>query len=251
MSILETQTPNSQTRALDPSEDPLLYFTKVFVRFLQLVFEKRPTGDLRWLEDEQATEITIIDESPVSRDRIEASPIIVTQRSEIGFADLAMDSMADIDLRTGIKTRTDLIPGNMFIHCISKNRVEASKIGWLVLTAIKRWRTVLQRAGFHQVGTGLRLTPPTPPGALVSPEPTPEMRAVTCICPFTFRWTEDLIPLDAPLAREIQLKLFGRVHPTDAENKAKNAGIMSVRGVPILGTTVPIDDQGIELEVKG
>ena len=211
----------SGPKIIDPHEDPLVHLTRVILRFLQIAFSEREKGDYRWVgspdggEDEALTEVTITDESPIANTRIEAMPCIVTQRSEVGFANLTMDGVSNLRIRTGEKETRDIIPGAMFIHTIARNRVEASRLGWTVMTLLRRYRAVLAKGtGFTSVGRGLagevlRLMPPTPPGSLVAPEPMPEMRAVTCICPFTFDWVETEIPLNAPKSRAMRLKLFG------------------------------------------
>lgn len=243
---------SSAPKIVDPNEDPLFHFTRVFLKFFQTIFSEREAGDFRWVgteeggEDDKHSEISITDESPLPRERSEATPCIVTQRAEVMFADLTMDSMRHVDHRTGSKTRIDLIPGSMLIHCLSKNRVEASRLAWIVTTAIKRWRVLLQRAGFHQVGQGLRIGPPTPPGGLVSPEPAPELRMVTVMCPFTFRWSEEEMPLDAPKAQEYQLRLYGQIDSVGAK-KTTNPGIPTWLGVPNGVTMVPLDNVSVDL----
>jgi hypothetical protein len=177
-------------------------------------------------------------------------PVLVTQRAEISFSEMALDNLKDLDWHTGTKTLEDILPGLFFIHCLSRNKTEAGRLGWTVFTACKRWRGILQRSGMHQFGLGLRLSPPVPAGSLVSPEPSSEMRVVTVSAPFAFRWTEKEIPLDAPKAREIQVKIFGQAL-LETLSIRKNTVLYGTRGVPIeQEPLVPLDSEELSIEVR-
>ncbi len=201
-------------------EEPLFYFTRVFLLFLQGLFEQFPTGSYRWSNDEKLSEIAILAEVPIPRENVDKIPTIVVMRGPAQFANLALDQMRDVNLRTGEKVRSDLISATMSINCLAKNDVEAQRIAWIVATHLRRFQTTLQRTGMHKVGDELQVGPVSPPGALVSGEAEPELFLVTVFSPFHFMWKETVTPLNAPLLRGIEARLQTALLPQAATTTA-------------------------------
>ena len=52
----DLSTPTGPPQPQGPGEDPLLHFTKIFVRFLQLVFATFEKGSYQWSQDLELTE---------------------------------------------------------------------------------------------------------------------------------------------------------------------------------------------------
>jgi len=197
-------------------EEPLFYFTRVYLLFLQGLFEQMPSGSYRWQQDEKLSEISITDQVPLPRENVDKIPAIVTMRGPANFANLSLDQMRNIDLRTGAKERTDLVSATMSINVIAKNDVEAQRIAWIVARHIRTFKTTLQRCGMHKVGDELQLGPISPPGALVSGEAEAELFMVTVYSPFHFQWTELVTPLNAPVLRSIETRLQSALLPQAA-----------------------------------
>lgn len=209
-------------------EDPLFHFTRLFVSFLQGLFKQFPNGDYKWSEDEQLSEIVITDQVPVPRDRIEQRPAIVTMRGPVQFGNMSLDQVRNVDARNGMKERTDLVACTMSLNCIAKQGLEAQRLGWLVMSSIRNFKTLLQRGGLHKVGDEVSVGPESTPGTMVSPEPDPEMVMVTVQAPCFFQWTVQMTPLDAVNLREIEMHM--NVQPILVKTELRPP---TVRGMPI------------------
>lgn len=230
-------------------EDPYLYFTKIYLTYLQGLFRQFQPGSWKWSEDQDSTEIMITDQSPVPRDRIEERPAIITMRGPAQFAGMTLDQLQSVDRRTGTRQHTDLITCTMTLNCIAKNGLEAQRLGWIVQRhiGIANGKRLLQRYGIFKVYDNIGCSGETPPGSLVAPEPTPEMIMVVVTSPFAFQWTERTTPLDAPTFEAAELHMQTNLHPLPLEQElTKNREIETykkiptIRGVPIKGTPIPI-----------
>ena len=80
-------------------EDPLFHYTRIYLLFLQGLFQQFPEGSYRWSDDERLSEIVITDQVPIPRERVEQRPAIVAMRGPTQFANLS--------LRTGRKLSWD------------------------------------------------------------------------------------------------------------------------------------------------
>jgi hypothetical protein len=188
-------------------EEPLYHFTRIYLLFLQGLFRQFPEGSYRWSDDERLSEIAVTDQVPIPKDRIEQRPHIVTMRGPAQFARLTLDQMQGINQHTGMKRRTDLVSCTMTLCCISKLGPESQRIAWIVMTHIRRFKELLQRAGMHQVGEDVSIGPESPPGSMVEGEPDSEFVMVPVHSPFFFQWTEEVTPADALMLRGIEVHL--------------------------------------------
>lgn len=187
-------------------EEPLYYCTRVFLTFLQGLFEQFPEGSYRWSDDEKLSEIAITDQVPIPRARVDQKPQIVTMRGPAQFANLSLDQMRKLNPQSGEKERTDLVSCTMTINVIAKNGVECQRIAWIAARHLRTFKTMIQRHGLHQIGDQISVGPESPPGSFVT-EPDPEWVMVSVYSPFHFQWTETVRPLTAPLLRSMELRL--------------------------------------------
>lgn len=187
-------------------EEPLYYCTRIFLTFMQSLFEQFPEGSYRWSDDEKLSEVAITDQVPIPRARVEQKPQIVTMRGPAQFANLSLDQLRKLNPRTGEKERTDLVSCTMTINVIAKNGVECQRIAWTAMRHLRTFKTLIQRHGLHQIGDQLSMGPESPPGSFVT-EPDPEWVMISVYAPFHFQWTETVRPLDAPLLRSMELRL--------------------------------------------
>src|SRR6185369_10035149 len=137
-------------------------------------------------------EITITDQAPFPRDRLEQRPAIITMRGQAQYANLSLDNMRSRDWRTGDKERTDLVACTMSLVVVAKLDAEAQKIAWYLMRHLRTFKEMLQRNGrFHKIGDEISISPVSPPtGAVISGEGTQEFTMVTVLSPFFFQWTE-------------------------------------------------------------
>ncbi len=214
-------------------EEPLYFFTRVFLLFLQGLFEQFPTGSYKWSTDEKLREIDIHDQVPIPKERVEQKPQIVTMRGPARFANLSLDKMRSLDSHTGEKERTDLVSCTMTLNVVAKNGVEAQRIAWIVGRHIVTFRSSLQRAGMHTVGDVVEVGTESPPGSFVI-EPDPEFVICSVFCPFHFQWTEKSRPIDQALLRGIDAKLKTALLPdaaTTTEGSVKARAILRTPGI--------------------
>lgn len=211
-------------------EEPLYYRTRVYLLFLQGLFEDFPEGSYKWSNDEELTEIAITDQAPIPRQVIERRPAIVTMRGPAQFANLTLDQMRKIDTRTGAKERTDIVACTMTVNCIAKLGVEAQRIGWIVMRHLRTFKGMIQKYGnITKVGDEVTIGPESPPGAMVSGEVDPAWSMVTVHSPFFFQWTEVDTPNSVRL-RGIELRLQSAMLPlatTDTQAAAEYRAALS------------------------
>jgi hypothetical protein len=212
-------------------EQPLVYTTRVFLTFLQGLFEQFPEGSYRWSEDERLSEIAITDQVPIPKNRVEQKPQIVTMRGPAQFANLSLDQMRTVNSRTGEKERTDLVSCTMTINVIAKNDVECDRIAWIVMRHIRTFKVMIQRHGLHKIGDDLMISPPSPPGAFVE-EADPAFVLISVQSPFYFQWTERVRPLDAPLLRSMEARLQSALLPLAATTTAGSVEARAAYSVP-------------------
>lgn len=215
-------------------EEPLFYFTRLYVIFLQRLFKQMPEGSYRWCEDENLSEICITGQTPVPRERVEQRPAIVVMRGPAQYANLTLDQMRKVDASTGMKERTDLVACTFSVNCISKNGPEATRIGGVVMHNTRTFKTMLQRYGFHKIGDDATINPESPPGSIVSGEVDPEFTMTTVQVPFFFQWTVRDTP-SAHKLRAVEMDLKSALLPyasTTEGNKEFRAALSppTIRG---------------------
>jgi len=227
-------------------EDPLFHYTRIYLLFLQGLFQQFPSGCYRWSPSEDDTEIMITDQAPIPRDRIEQRPAIVTMRGPAQYANISLDQMRNVDSQTGMKERTDLVACTMTLNCMAKVGIEAQRIAWIVMRHIRTFKTLIQKSGFHKIGDNLSVGPESPAGSLVQPEPDSELVNVVVQSPFFFQWTERVTPTDAPLVQNIEAHMrAGTLPPAAISTKVWERDVQAnrptIRGRPVEGRSVPID----------
>jgi len=233
-------------------EEPLYFFTRVYLLFLQGLFKQFPEGSYRWSDDEKLSEITITDQAPIPKDRVEQRPAIITLRGPAQWGNISLDNIEKVDARTGKRRHTDLVSCTMTLNVVAKLGLEAQRIGWIVFTNLRRFNRLLQReGGMHQVGNQVSIGNESPPGAFVQPEADSEMVMVTVQSPFFFKWSEEITPLDAPRAH-IEAHIKAVLAPPDTTGVRQQTVLRqpTIRGVPVGGTSIPLDPSVLNQTVK-
>lgn len=184
-------------------EDPLFYYTRVFCRFLQVVFSGFDRGYYRWTPDELSTEITITDQAPIGREVVEARPSIVLSRGPASTSNIAIDQLQSTTLGGDRRVHTDLISSTMTYNVMSKEGLEAQRIAWQCARFTRAYKRSLTRAGLHRVGEDIQIGSESPPGALVSPESDNEVTLVSVSVPFYFQDFWAVEPVDKNLLTQV------------------------------------------------
>lgn len=185
-------------------EDPLAHWTRVFTRFLQVVFATFEKGAYRWNLDQQNTDIIITGEATVDRQVVEKRPAIIVQRGGAAWGNVSMDQFLGFDAIPGRRKHTDLISGSVTYNCLSSEGIEAGRVAWIACYATRVLKRTLMKAGLHRVGEELSVGPESAPGTFVPGDPK-EITMVSVMVPFWFQDSWSVEPVDKTLLNEISL----------------------------------------------
>lgn len=199
-------------------EDPLLGYTRLFVKFLQLVFASFEKGSYQWSDDEATSDIVIQGEGTVAKEVVEKRPAVVVARGPVAFTNVSLDQFAGplLDPKTGRLTRnldldgnrrhTDLISASMTYNCLSREGLEAQRLAWTCAYATRALKRQLMKAGLHRVGEEIQVGSESPPGSVVQPDSS-EILMVSVSVPIFFQQTWSVGPADKTLLTKVGLAL--------------------------------------------
>ncbi len=199
-------TTRSRRVSLERGDNPLLYAQKLYVRFLQGLFNFNEDGKLHWEPEEERTEIVIRAEAPLDLKTVGKRPAITVVMGPTQFQGLGIDQMMYMDLRTERRVHADLVSGHMVIYCLSETDVVAQWIAHLVVSGTLANRRLLEGSGgFHQIARpATSQNSPSPPGGLVTGDPK-GLVMVQVNIPFSFQWTWSAEPTAPARARSIDM----------------------------------------------
>jgi hypothetical protein len=146
------------------------FIKDAYLTFLRDFFTSMPRGQGLFHfsgNEDAASELHITDQAAVLKTILEKRPSLVIQRGALGWGNLGLDQRKDLNLRDSREVHSDMLTGTMTIHCISRVDLEAERLAWNVLFAIKSLKAELQKRGIFEVGREGQLGTVTPPGALV------------------------------------------------------------------------------------
>lgn len=129
----------------------LNFIKRTTVEFLQIVFSKKKSGTLRYMDDEELTEIKIADQYAYQLEATDTRPAIIATRGPVSWGASGINSMQTMDLRTNTSTNTDFLVGSVSLSCISRVGIEAENIAADVFSLIKYFKPTLMKFGFLNV----------------------------------------------------------------------------------------------------
>jgi hypothetical protein len=189
------------------SEDQLAFYTNVFIKFLQLIFNRFEPGNYRWSEDPNNTEILITDQSPIAMEAVQKKPHFVVMRGAAGNAGLALDLFSGGDSFSGRRDYTDLVAATVTVNALSMEGREAQRLAATARHFIQAFRRDIMRGGkVHWIGP-LSVGPESPPGSIVTGGSTPGVIAVTLTVPFYYQDFWSVEPVDNLLLKAIDLRV--------------------------------------------
>ena len=203
-------------------EDPLTHYTRVFVRFLQVLFQTFEKGAYHWDPDDKSSDITISDQSTIRAEEVEKRPAIVVSRGPLALTNVSMDQFSgpilqkdaqgkeyfkpNLDLKTGARRHTDLSSCTMTYNCLSREGLEAQRIAWICGYFTRALKRTLLKAGMHRVGEEIQFGSESSPGSIVQPDPN-EIVMVSVSVPFYFQDSWSVEPVDKLLLKHVELAL--------------------------------------------
>lgn len=167
-------------------------------------FKPEEVVNFPWLynNDPSSTRIFIDAGSVDTYEPKDARPGIFIDRSSMVFQKLAINNMADIDMKTGISKFYCMGGGQVSIDCISSNRGESSTLGDIVATHI------LMSDDIFRAALGFRDMSPVTLGA-TQPWEKDDRTFVTRV---TSEFTYDMSWQVDPLAKRLE-RIFTEVNP--------------------------------------
>jgi hypothetical protein len=231
-------------------EDPLTHYTRVFVRFLQVLFETFEKGAYHWDVDEKNSEIVISDQATIRKEDVEKRPAILVSRGPLALTNVSMDQFAgpvlqrdadgqpmfkpNNDPKTGSRRHTDLSSCTMTYNCLSREGLEAQRLAWICGYFTRSLKRTLLRAGMHRVGEEVQFGSESSPGSIVSPDPN-EIVMVSVSVPFYFQDTWSVEAADKLLLKHVALALRSEGEEAPAEVPIQGP---SIYGQPLSVTKV-------------
>lgn len=208
------------------SGSPLQHAIRSYLAFLQSLFgELKGTDKDNWSysEDDKETRINIGSQTPMDASQVASRPAIIVSSQGVDATGGIIGTLDDLDPLTGRLTYLEMFRSSLGVYAISREPTEAHNIAWFI--AESTWalhRTLMSNAGFHQIGFGIRVGPPLPPGSLVGGDLRGPLVAAPLIVPFTFLRRTSVTPINVPKLNHINLRL-----------RASGAAILAPRpGVP-------------------
>lgn len=198
-------------------EDPLFYFTQVFVRFLQSIFGSFEKGSYKWLDGED-TDIVIADQGQYARVVAEKRPAIICMRGPASWSNVSMDQLKGFDINTGVRSHTDLISCTMVYQCLAPEGLEAQRVAWIACYLTRALKRHLLRAGLHRVGENIEVGAETD-AEHGTPDSKPSSILVPVTVPFFFQDSWEVAPVDNLLLKALDLKLTSEANYPAPEGK--------------------------------
>lgn len=186
---------------------PLRHVRVLFIRFVQGLFAAAPEGCYRWDEDEQLSEIIIVNESRIDPEIINKRPGITFTRGPVSFYSMGIDDLMSYEADISKKTKGVLIPGTMTINCVSRVPQEAEDLAWVVAEHLWLLRDLLMKAGFFEIGRQPQIGSPSPAGSIVSNDQGDEFTVVAVSIPYQFPRTSAVTPLGKRIVGSIENRL--------------------------------------------
>ena len=194
-----SSTHNRQKLNSGRDEDPIIFAMRLYVQFLQGLFNQVPIGTFHWEPDLETTEIVIRGEAPLDLSVVGKRPAITVVVGPVQYQGLGMDNMLSFNPKDGKRVRTDLMSSIFSVYCLAESDIIASRLGHIVshFTRLKQ-RLLESPGGFYSIARPAPSTnAPSPPGQLVMGDPK-GLVMVQVNIPFTLQWTWSTTPTQNP-----------------------------------------------------
>lgn len=196
---------------MGPGEDPGVYALRLYVQYLQGLFNWLPVGTFHWEPDEEISEIVIRAQAPLNTEVVGKRPAITVVMGPYQYMNIGIDNLLSMDSRTGARIRTDLMSGHLVVYCIANNDIVAMRLGHLVAHHTRVNQRLLESAGgFHAIARPAPMVnAPSPPGQLVMGD-SEQLIMVQVNIPFQFQWTWGTSPKQPTQFRSLDLVTASR-----------------------------------------
>lgn len=212
--------------ALGRGEDPVVYALRLYVQYLQGLFNFMPDGSFKWDPDKEISEIVIRAQAPLDLKTVGKRPAITVVMGPYNFSNLGIDNLLTYNPRTGNRVRTDLIAGHLVVYCIANSDILAMRLAHIVSHHTRVNQRLLEsEGGFHSIARPApTVNSPSPPGQLVMGDPGQLIMTQVNI-PYQIQWTWETTPKQSPQLRSLDLITSSRraseyeyEEPTDVQS---------------------------------
>ena len=213
MSTSHAQTPI--THGIE--NNPHLYALRLYVSFLQGLFNQLDHGTFKWLAEPDKSEIAIVTQAPINPELVGRKPVIVVLEGPYQGMGLGINNLQHYDALKGITRRTDLESSSFIVYCVADTDVIAKFLAGIVARYTRAKQRLLESpGGFYAIARPApSVNTPSPPGALVPGDAKGSVMVQVNI-PFQFQWTWETRPYQNPSNRTIE-QITKHLHASDYE----------------------------------
>jgi hypothetical protein len=185
-------------------EDPAVFALRLYVQYLQGLFNWMPTGTFHWEPDDEISEIMIRGQAPLNTEVVGKRPAITVVMGPYQFGNIGIDNMLSLNMNTGARKRTDLMSGHLVVYCLADSDITAMRLAHLVSHHTRVNQRLLESpGGFHSIARpSSTVNSPSPPGALVMGDPGQLIMCQVNV-PFQIQWTWETTPKQQPQFRSL------------------------------------------------
>jgi hypothetical protein len=198
-------------------DDPIVYSMRLYVQYLQGLFNFMPAGSFHWEPNDEITEIVIRGQAPLNTEVVGKRPAITVVMGPCQYSGIGIDNMLSFDSKTGNRTRTDLLTGFLVVYTLADSDITALRLAHVVAHHTRVDQRLLESpGGFHAIARpSPTINSPSPPGQLVMGDPGQLVMCQVNI-PFQIQWTWQTQPKQQAQFRSLE-QITGSRRASDFE----------------------------------
>jgi hypothetical protein len=187
-------------------DDPAVFAMRLYIQYLQGLFNWMPEGTFHWEPDDEITEIMIRGQAPLNTEVVGKRPAITVVMGPYQFAGIGIDNLLSYNPKTGARVRTDLMSGYLVVYTIADSDIIAMRLAHIVAHHTRVNQRLLESpGGFYSIARpSPTVNSPSPPGQLVMGDPGQLIMCQVNI-PFQMQWTWETSPKQQPQFRSLGL----------------------------------------------
>lgn len=187
-------------------DDPAVFALRLYIQYLQGLFNWMPEGTFHWEPDDEITEIMIRGQAPLNTEVVGKRPAITVVMGPYQFAGIGIDNLLSYNPKTGARVRTDLMSGYLVVYTIADSDIVAMRLAHIVAHHTRVNQRLLESpGGFYSIARpSPTVNSPSPPGQLVMGDPGQLIMCQVNI-PFQMQWTWETSPKQQPQFRSLGL----------------------------------------------
>jgi hypothetical protein len=217
-------------------EDPSLYALRLYVQFLQGLFNFADTGLFHWEPDDEISEIVIRAQAPLDMKTVGKRPAITVIMGPYQYSNLSFDNLLSFDPTTGERIRTDLLSAHLIVYCLADSDLVSMRLAHAVSHHTRVHQRLLESpGGFYQIARpSPSINSPSPPGQLIMGDAGGLVMTQVNI-PFQLQWTWSSTPKENPSLQSLE-QITGQRRASEYDYKP----ISKVEHIQLAMSTKPV-----------